>query len=255
MSSAIWTRCAGSSDGIRALAASPWRVVEAQHLVATRKLVDSAAEQAALEDLIEAGKPPLPHDPGFAGKHFLLTTSFRYPPLRHGSRFATRHERALWYGSKTRLTAFCEVAYYRLVFLEGTAADLGNVGVELSAFRARARSRRGVDLTQPPFDAFAARISSPTRYDESQSLGAAMRAAGVEIFRYLSARDPDGGTNIALFTPRAFEGVLPETLENWLCTANRMGVELQRKDLFRKQSFRFDREVFLVDGRLPQPAP
>ena len=45
MSSSIWTRCAGDSE-IRPLRRSPWRVVEAQHQVSTRKLVDSLDEQA-----------------------------------------------------------------------------------------------------------------------------------------------------------------------------------------------------------------
>lgn len=252
MSSAIWTRCAGSSR-VRPLSASPWRSVEAQHLLSTRKLVDSAEEQEILEDLIDAGKPPLPQDDAFRGKHFLLTTPFRYPPLRHGSRFATRHERSLWYGSKTRRTAFAEVGYYRLWFLEGSAAELGRVSVELTAFRARARTRRGIDLTRPPFDAETGSISSPSRYDESRRLGAAMREAGVEVFRYRSARDPEGGANIALFTPRPFTSPAPDSLENWLCTADARGVDFQRKDFFHKRRVRFDREVFLVAGSLPTP--
>ena len=43
MSSSIWTRCAGDSE-LRPLDVSPWRVVEAQHQVSTRKLVDSNDE-------------------------------------------------------------------------------------------------------------------------------------------------------------------------------------------------------------------
>ena len=78
MSSNIWTRCAGSSE-IRPLAAEPWRVVEAQHQISTRKLVDTDEEQAILEDVLERHKPPAPE----AGRlHYLLFTSFRYPPLR-----------------------------------------------------------------------------------------------------------------------------------------------------------------------------
>ena len=50
MSSSIWTRCAGDSR-LRELRLSPWRVVEAQHRISTRKLVDSADEQEVLEDL------------------------------------------------------------------------------------------------------------------------------------------------------------------------------------------------------------
>lgn len=40
MSSSIWTRCAGDSE-LRPLRLSPWRIVEAQHQVSTRKLVDT----------------------------------------------------------------------------------------------------------------------------------------------------------------------------------------------------------------------
>jgi len=118
MSSSIWTRCAGDSE-IRPLHNSPWRVVEAQHQVSTRKLVDSAEEQALLEDLIDRVKPP---DATGGRLHYLLFTPFRYPPLAHGSRFGGRHERGIWYGSVERRSAFAEVAYYRLLFLEGTQA-------------------------------------------------------------------------------------------------------------------------------------
>jgi hypothetical protein len=254
MSSLIWTRCEASSR-IRPLSGRPWRVVEAQHLTSTRKLVDSADEQAVLEGLLERAKPPIPADPAFSGLHFLLTTSFRYPPLRHGSRFSTRHERSLWYGSKEIRTAFAEAAYYRFLFLDGTTADLERLTVEISAFRVRIRTRRGLDLTRPPFDGFERKISAPDRYDESQALGAAMREAGVEAFRYVSARDPSHGTNVALFTPAAFDEKRPEGLETWTCFADRRRVEFQRRDFFDRPVFRFEREAFVVAGRLPAPAP
>jgi hypothetical protein len=254
MPSPIWTRCAGSSR-VRALAARPYRLVEAQHLTSTRKLVDTAEEQAWLETLLERAKPPVPEGPEFEGLHFLLTTPFRYPPLRHGSRFATRFERSLWYGSKERRTAFAEAAYYRLVFLEGSAADLGRLDVEVSVFRVPVRTRSGVDLTRPPFDAERERIASPVAYGESQALGAAMREAGVEAFRYPAARDPEGGVNLALFTPSAFAARRPDSLETWTCVASRNRVEFQRKDFFATASASFPREAFLVKGALPAPAP
>jgi len=85
MSSSIWTRCAGDSE-LKPLRLQPWRAVEAQHQLSTRKLVDSAEEQTLLEELIDGAKPP----ETFGGKfHYLLSTPFRYPPLPHGSRFGT----------------------------------------------------------------------------------------------------------------------------------------------------------------------
>ena len=43
MSPSIWTRCAGASE-VAPWQGSAWRVVEAQHLVSTRALVDDIAE-------------------------------------------------------------------------------------------------------------------------------------------------------------------------------------------------------------------
>ncbi len=251
MSSSIWTQCAGSSE-LRTLRLSPWRAVEAQHQVSTRKLVDTLDEQALLEELIEGSKPP---DPTAGRLHYLLATPFRYPPLRHGSRFGSRNELGIWYGSETPRAVFAEVAYYRFVFLEGTAADLGTLTTQLTAFRVRVHTNHGVDLVVPPFDAHRPVIASPVEYGEPQALGRAMRDAGVEVFRYPSARDVEDGVNVGLFAPAAFGTAKPRALETWHCTASREQVELVRRDYFKAAAFVFEREAFLVDGVLPAPAP
>src|SRR5258705_10944731 len=123
MSRSIWTLCGGSSN-LRAFAADVWRVVEAQHVLATRKLVDSDAEQDLLESLIDGVKPSAPRGRTFAGLHYLLTTPFRHPPLRHGSRFGPRSERGIWYGALGLPSPFAGGAYHPLCFLAGTAAGL-----------------------------------------------------------------------------------------------------------------------------------
>ncbi len=250
MSSSIWTRCAGASE-IRPLHETPWRVVEAQHQVSTRKLVDSAEEQSLLEDLIDRVKPP---DRTNGRIHYLLFTPFRYPPLRHGSRFATRRERGIWYGSTTRRTAFAEVAYYRLLFLEGTRANLGTVTTPLTAFTVRVRATRGLDLVLPPFDTHRRAISSPSSYASSQALGAAMRTASVEAFRYPSARDADHGINFGAFAPTVFGTAKPKSFETWHCSASRERVEVMQADYFKREKFAFPRSQFLVRGELPSPA-
>ncbi|HEX6575191.1 MAG TPA: RES family NAD+ phosphorylase, partial [Gemmatimonadaceae bacterium] len=170
MSSSIWTQCAGASE-LRPLRLSPWRVVEAQHLVSTRKLVDSAEEQILLEEMIDNVKPP---DMTGGRIHYLLFTPFRYPPLSHGSRFGGRHERGIWYGSLELTSAFAEVAYYRLLFIEGSDADLGTLTTALTAFNVLMRTLRGIDLTTSLFDKYRAAIASPDEYDDSQRLGAEM---------------------------------------------------------------------------------
>ena len=249
MSSSIWTRCAGASK-VAPLRLTAWRIVEAQHLVSTRKLVDSLEEQALLEELIEAAKPP---DRTGGRLHVLLSTPCRYPPLRHGSRFSSRHEPALWYGSEERRTAFAELAYYRLAFLEGSRAELGGVATWHTAFNVRVRTDRGIDLTAAPFAAHRKAVASPSEYGASQALGSAMRDASVEAFRYASARDASG-VNVGVFTPAAFGAAKPREFQSWHCTATRERVECVKRDFSESSAFVFPRETFLVDGRLPAPA-
>jgi len=212
-------------------------------------------EQGLLEELLESQKPPLPRSAEFRGLHYLLTTPFRYAPLLHGSRFGTRGEQAIWYGSTQPRTAFAETAYYRLLFLEGTTADLAPIEVELSLFQVSLRTTRGVDLTRTPFDRHRAAIASPTDYSGAQLLGREMREDDVHAFRYPSARDRVGGTNLALFTPAAFGENKPSAVSTWYCVATRGRIELTKKDVFSRRSFAFPRDEFLVDGRLPAPAP
>jgi hypothetical protein len=149
---------------------------------------------------------------------------------------------------------FSEVAYYRLLFLEGTSADLGVVTTGLTAFTADMRTRRGVDLVSAPFDAHRRAIASRTTYGATQALGAAMRAAGVELIRYPSARDLEGGVNVAAFTPGAFGSSKPRAFENWHCRATRERVDFTKRDYFAREAFSFERRQFLVNGALPSPA-
>jgi hypothetical protein len=251
MSSSIWMQCEGDSN-ICALRVVAWRVVESQHEVSTRKLVDSASEQELLEELIDRVKPPAQAG---ARLHYLLSTPFRYPPLRYGSRFGTRQERGIWYGSQQQRTAFAEVAYYRLLFLDGTRAALEPVSTALSSFTVRMRSERAVDLAAPPFSAHTAEISSPVSYSAAHALGRTMRDAQVELFLFRSARDADGGVNVGAFTPTVFHHAQPQHFERWHCTATRDAVDFTRGDLLRRRSTHiFERAQFLVDGALPAPA-
>jgi hypothetical protein len=247
MSSSIWTRCGGRSR-LRRLRGEAWRVVEDQYLFSTRKLVGSDAEHRVLEELLEASKPGASP----RGLHYLLLTPFRYPPFARGSRLRTRAEAGVWYGSREPRTAFAEAAYYRLLFLEGTAAAIESLELDLSAFRAAFDTPRGVDLTRAPFAAHRAAISSPVTYADSQPLGREMRQAGVEACLLASAREPEG-VNVALFTPHAFVSRKPSPPESWRCVATRRFVEVVKKDVFRHVSHRFERAQFEVDGKLPAP--
>lgn len=255
MSANIWTQCGGISN-LRAFRAKPWRVVEAQHVVSTLKLVGSLDEQRMLEELIDRQKPALPKSLHRARLHYLLFTPFRYPPLPHGSRFGTRDEPGIWYGADSLRAVFAEKAYYRFLFLAGTKAHLTPLTIEQTAFTANVDSQRGIDLTLAPFDRCESRISSKTRYAASQLLGREMRREGVEAFRYRSARDVEGGTNVGLFTPKAFAQSKPSAFQTWICLADMSRIEFAHKNVSERSSlsFSFSRSEFEVDGSLPSPA-
>lgn len=255
MPSSIWTRCGGRSN-CRRLDATPWRVVEQQYSSSTWKLVDSRAEHDLLEQLVEESKPALLPAEDFEGLHWLLFTPFRYPPLPHGSRFGRRHERALWYGSDHLKTALAEDAYYRLYFFSGTAAELAPHRIARSAFQAHVRTDAGVDLSLSPFTAHAAQLQSRDDYSVTQQLGSDMRNDGIEAFRYVSARAPDGGTNMGVFSPAAFAKKKPlNAPQTWNCTVTTAGdVAFDHESAGGVERMFFERSGFLVDGRLPDPS-
>ena len=229
------------------------RVVEAQFRNSTRKLVDSDEEQAALEELLDA-RAKLPVPAGFEGLHYLLSTPFRHPPLRHGSRFGTRRERGILYGARELPTAFAEVAYYRLLFLEGSSAPLAPLLVELTAFSFGIAAARALDLSREPFRRFEDRLSSKVSYAESQKLGAAMRGQGIEACLYVSARAEGRALNLAVFE-NVFRPARPSGEQRWSCFASRERVEFRAGRLLeRTERLAFERAQFLVDGRLPAPA-
>ncbi len=80
---------AALSSETRLLSLTVRRMVEAQHIVATSKIVATRAEQELLEDIPEERKPPAPSEA--VGLHYLPFSPFRYetrPPA--GSRFKSR---------------------------------------------------------------------------------------------------------------------------------------------------------------------
>lgn len=229
-----------------------YRIVESQEQVATSAIVDTAAEQAMLEDILEASKPP--RRPGTAHLDYLLATAFRYPPLRHGSRFGTRFEPSIFYGSRAERTVLAEGAYYRFWFWLGMVRPppAQQAITQHTIIRARYDTSRGLRLQHPPFDAHAALLQSPDDYAATQALGAALRAAGVTAFEYRSARDP-GGMNVAAFSPSVFpaHGRIADRSE-WTCMTTPQRVSFVNPVTRAMHEFRL--EQFLVAGRFPDPA-
>lgn len=225
-------------------------MVESQEQVATQRLVGNLAEQALLEDLLERSKPPRR---GPAALDYLLATPFRYPPLRHGSRFGRRHEPSLFYAACTRAVLLAESAYYRFVFWYGMAVPPPRVlRTQHTVFGVRIRTDRAFRLDAPPFDAHRAILASPTDYEATQALGSALRAEGAEALVYRSARDPGHGLAVALYTPAAFAEPRPSLREEWLCETGADRVNFRSRAEPGVQALPLAQ--FLVGGRLPTPA-
>ena len=216
----LWKKCKGENH-IVAIEEEPWRVVESQSSLSSRNLVDTQAEYDVLEEMIEASKPRTKKE-----LHYLIFTPFRYPPLKYGSRFGSKFEPSLWYGSLEIKTALSEVAYYRLLFLKQTEADLQYINVSLTAFQAKIVTHSAIDLCAAPFAKYRAEISSPSNYESSQLLGSQMRENNIDAFKFYSARNEDG-INIAAFNQTVFQkkkGDLIFNVNTWQCSANKKSV-------------------------------
>lgn len=239
MSSITWTPRAVSSEA-RDWRGWAWRIVEAQHVAATMKIVDDAAEQEVLESLLEASKPAVPGTA--SGLDYLLATPFRYPPLAHGSRFRAVTDPGVFYGAATVRTACAELGYWRWRFLQN-AEDLERIGpVAHTAFRAELRTT-AVDLRDEPFRTEAAAWTHPSDYAATQSFARVAREADVGAVIYRSVRAPEPSWCLAVLTPTAFASRKPHPArQSWWLLVNRQGVIWRR-----------DHE--LITLAMPCPAP
>jgi hypothetical protein len=221
-------------------------------VTSTRKLVDSDEEQRLLDGLIDRAEPALAAELG--GLHPLLTAPFRHAPLRGGSRFATRAERGVFYAARELPTFLVEVAYGRFLFLAGTTATLGPLSTQHTAFQVSLKSSWAVDLTRPPLAAHGRRLSSRTDYAAAQQLGREMRADGVQLALYESARDPERRAAVAVFSPAPFASSRPlPHAQEWRCFADADRCELRRIAVDLGPTLTVRRADLLVGGVLPAP--
>lgn len=248
----IWEACNGG-EHIKRISGDLHRLVESQEQVATMGYVDTLDEQALLEELLDESKPDYPVKV-LGELHYLLKTPFRYPPLEWGSRFGRKYEPSLFYGGESLEATLSESAYYRFVFLlsmEGEPPS-NRLKSEHTLFTISYRTQLGMQLQQPPFDAYTAQLTHPKDYTASQLLGSAMREAGVEAFQYQSARSAESAICGALYTADVFTGKRPETTEQWLCELTASSVTL--KAISSSQIYHYPVTQFEVDGEFPLPA-
>ncbi len=196
-----------------------WRAVEAQHVVATMRLVDSLQEQRVLEELLEGNKPPVPLQA--RQKHFLLTTPFRYRP-KHGSRFRRPDAAGVWYGAATIRTACAEVAYWRWRFLmDSEGLRTTELLTEHTVFCAEVHGP-ALDLQREPWLQSASFWTAPNDYTATQDLAAQARQQGVQWISYSSVRDM-GGTCAGVFDPAALDQLDLASQQTWHCRTTQAG--------------------------------
>lgn len=204
-----------------------WRGVEAQHVVSTLRLADSAAEQDVLEQLLEDSKPPLPA--AARGKHYLLTTPFRYSPT-HASRFRPPHSKGQWYGAEALPAACAEVAYWRHRFILDSAGLMDEVLLTEHTFFQVAISGASVDLMAEPWVQARSAWTHTSDYTATHAFAAAAPTHGVQWVAYESARAP-GQRCAVVLDPRSLSepaSGLDATLQTWHCKATRASVMFTR---------------------------
>lgn len=235
MSFTTWTPAAVASEG-RPWQGQAWRAVEAQHRVSTLRLVDTLAEQAQLESLLEASKPALPSARG--PHHYLLLTPFRYPALHPGgSRFRAATDPGVFYGADEARTACAELGYWRWRFLRDSPALQRLESLPHTLFQVGVAGL-AVDLTLAPFAADAALWTAPSDYSACQHLARQARAARLALLRYRSVRDPAAGMCAAVLHPVALV-TEPLVEQTWRLAVTRQHVQWQRDSVLHAESFEF----------------
>lgn len=234
MSSPTWTPAALSSKALN-LSFKVWRMVEAQHLASTSKLVDTRAEQELLEDILEERKPPIPQEA--ADLHYLLFSPFRYE-TRHpsGSRFRAVQDPGVFYAAETVRTAAAEVGYWRWRFLQDSAGLERLQPCSFTAFRVPIKTSC-IDLRDPPYDSDASQWRHPSDYSATQAFGRIARDADIGAILYESVRDPDQHFCAAVLTPLAFATKKPDSsTQTWVLTISTEEAIWMRQD---DESFSF----------------
>jgi hypothetical protein len=221
------------------------------------KIVDTLAEQALLEEVLETTKPPVPRE--CRELHYLLSTPFRYAaPYPAGSRFRRAgFTSGVFYASNTPATAVAELAFRRLLFYaDSPQTPWPQIG-EYTTFSVRFRTAAGLDLTLPPLSEDQELWMHRTDYGACQDLADRAREAGVEAVRYRSARTVGGppsqgdgatGINVALLTCRAFTSREPLDRQTWRIDVGPSGVRAVCDHPDAR--LEFDRAAFADDPRI-----
>lgn len=210
-----------------------WRGVESQYAVATTRLVDSWDEEALLEDMLEASKPPVEK-----GQHYLLFTPFRYSPI-HAHRFRLANTKGQWYGAATPRGVCAELAYWRYRFLLDSASLVNQeILTDYTFYRADINGL-AVDLMSQPWVLGKDLWVHGSDYSATQLLAQEAASRGVQWIAYESVREP--GERCAVVLDQSAlsepEGGIDKTRQTWRCKATRTKVMISNENQRFEWSF------------------
>jgi len=239
-------------NGLHRFNADVTRIVETQEYAATTSLVDDLDEQSLLEELLDEVKPD--YKKGTESLHYLISTPFRYPPLKYGSRFGDVTMPSYFYASEDIKTALSECAFYRFVFLDDMSEEYDNpIKSEHMSFSVHVDSSANADLTKVKSSDISSALSSPNNYIFTQEVGRYLvQVAGATSVKFYSARAKEfKGVNFAVSEPKAITSSKPENNVNWICHTTTKKISFNAHE---SNTVSFDIDSFLVNGVLPKLA-
>jgi hypothetical protein len=237
------------AGGLTSYANLVCRMVETQENAATTSLVDDLEEQAILEQILDDFKPH--YVDGTQDLHYLISTPFRYPPLKYGSRFGAITEPSYFYASESIQTCLAEAAFYRFYMIDGTETPFPKmIQSQHSLFFVQTLSTHVLDLTQIADPRIQKQLTDPESYAFTQKVGDNARKDGADLLRYFSARSQEQGINVAVAKHTVIQSEKPEDKVEYICQLDPQSGIL-RFSQPRTFPVMFTKESFLINGVLP----
>ncbi len=224
--------------------------MESQEDAGTLSLVDSLDEQDILESLLDGVKPP--YQAGSEQRHYLISTPFRYPPLKHGSRYGHQLMHSFFYASESLHTALSESAYYRFLFIDDMqiAYDSAIISQHLS-FSVNAHSGSAMQLTNIDNGDLLAQLQDKSSHSLCQAIGEYLvNTEEVDLIRFPSARCNEA-INVAIISHSVITSKKPQEQIKWTFQTEFDKLVIRSSERVMHSFYKSD---FLVNGQLPRPA-
>ncbi len=204
-----------------------FRIVESDLHIATVKITGSLEDQMRLEELIDTVKPKVANQ----AQHYLITTPFRYPPLKYGSRYGTQSMRSFFYASLKPETCLVECAYYRFVFLNDLTVPFDEpLNNNFLLFSVSISSLKGLDLTATHYEDINERLVDSNDYTLTQKIGQwAFIEQDFNLLKFPSARHQNG-INYAIAKVQCIKSRKPKIHSRMACVSNQEQVIFQYQD-------------------------